>query len=817
MSRLDKNRWQALSPYLDDAIDMTAEERARLLASLRQTHPVIAGDLEALLNDRDAIDRERFLEDSPPQPASLALQGLRVGAYRLHTAIGEGGMGSVWLAERADGRFEGRAAVKLLNAGLIGRAGEERFAREARILAQLTDPGIAHLVDAGVSTLGQPYLILEYVEGEHIDEYCASRKLNVEARIRLFLQVLDAVAHAHANLIVHRDLKPANVLVRADGRVKLLDFGIAKLLEPQQAAGQEQLTVEGARLLTPAFAAPEQMTGGQITTATDVYALGVLLYVLLAGRHPGGQSTRSPVELMNAIVHTEPQRPSDVVESPAVRRALRGDLDTILAKALKKEPAKRYHSVEAFADDLRRYLRREPISARPDTWRYRGAKFVRRHAVGVAAAALVVATIVALVGFYTARLAAERDRARLEAGKSAAASDLLTELLTGADPYNAAGGRKEPTVRELLDAGTERIDRELANQPELKAEMLTVLGRTYHRLNVTDKAVALLERALALGREVDPGHARVAQALNDLGAVLLETGETKRARPLLEEALAMRRRLVGPEGEQTAVTLVELGRAYGDEGDLHRAEPLLREALAIRRKLFGDVHAETATSVNELGLLLFRKGDITGAEPLIRENVAIARAILGERHPDLPTALNNLSLVLLEKRDLAEAESVLRESLAIRRATQGDEAPDLAPALNNLTHVLRQQGKFAEAIAAGEEAVKITTTTRGQNHPSMATMLATLARAHLESGDAASAEPLARRALQIRRAGFPETDLRLAAMKSLLGGTLTGLGRYQEAEALLLEAQKTLTGSSPFERREAALITERLAELRRNR
>src|SRR5262245_46803037 len=319
MPPLSPERWRAVGPYLDHALDLPIEERAGWLEFVRSQDEVLAADLRALLAEHDALHESRFLERSiplPPQAGTTALTGQTVGAYRLVSRIGQGGMGSVWLAERCDGRFEGRAAIKLLNLALMGREGQERFRREGTILARLTHPHIAHLVDAGVSPTGQPYLVLEHVEGQRIDRYCEENRVDIDTRLRLFLDVLDAVAHAHANLIVHRDLKPANVLVNVDGHVKLLDFGIAKLLEADVPTGSalpevSALTREGGGALTPEFAAPEQLTGGQVTTATDVYALGVMLYVLLSGRHPAGADVRSPADLVRAIVDTEPPQVSD--------------------------------------------------------------------------------------------------------------------------------------------------------------------------------------------------------------------------------------------------------------------------------------------------------------------------------------------------------------------------------------------------------------------------------------------------------------------------------------------------------------------------
>ncbi len=405
-------QWRALSPYLDQALEISPEKRAAWLETLREQNPLLATDLQAVLKEYHALSDEGFLETGAAvRPGPAALIGQTVGAYTLESPIGQGGMGTVWLARRSDGRFEGRAAVKFLNVALLGGAGEERFKREGSILARLAHPNIAHLIDAGVAASRQPYLVLEYVEGKEIDEYCNEHALALEAHIRLFLDVLAAVAHAHANLIVHRDIKPSNVLVTGDGQVKLLDFGIAKLLEDDAApAAATKLTREGEGVLTLAFAAPEQVTGNAITTATDVYALGILLYLLLARQHPAESALHSPVDLIKSIVDTQPPRVSDVVASTnKLRRAVRGDLDTIVAKALKKNPAERYASVTAFADDLRRYLGHQTISARPDTLAYRARKFVRRHRVPVAAAALVIAGLSA--GLYVAnqqRIAAER-------------------------------------------------------------------------------------------------------------------------------------------------------------------------------------------------------------------------------------------------------------------------------------------------------------------------------------------------------------------------------------------------------------------------
>jgi eukaryotic-like serine/threonine-protein kinase len=854
------HRWEALSSHLDVALELPGSERATWLESLRSRDGALAHDLEQLIREHEALDQAGFLAHSPRPPAPTmkgqgegtvsgpqetpSLAGQTIGAYTLTSPIGHGGMGSVWLARRSDGRYEGLVAVKLLNASLVGRAGEERFTREGTILARLAHPSIAHLIDAGVWRGGQPYLVLEYVQGEHIDRYCDERRLDVRARIRLFLDVLTAVAHAHANLVVHRDIKPPNVLVRTGDptapkttpRVTLLDFGIAKMLEQDPDSGASiLLTHESGWALTPAFAAPEQLTGGAVTTATDVYALGVLLYVLLGGQHPAGSKPRPPAELIDLVVHTDAPRLSnaidpvkaegghEAVETRAtergttpdrLRRLLEGDLDTIVATALKKNPRERYVSVTAFADDLQRYLDRRPIRARPDTWTYRAGTFIRRHVRGVATTAAMVLLLAGVTGVYLTRLAAERDRARLEADKAAKVSELLTGLLTGADPYATRQTPGEPTVRALLDAGAARVQKELEGQPELQAEMMTVIGRVYQRLRLHDKAQPLLERALALGRQaLGPTHVRVAQSLNDLGVLLRVKGDNAAAIAALEEALAMRRRLLGEEHKDVAVTLVELGRAYRDDGRRERVEPLLRRALAIRRKVLGEEHRETATSLSDLGLLLWNRGDLSDAELLLKQCLTISRKVLAEDHPDVATALANVGLVVDERGDHAAAVTLFREALSIYRKSMGDHQLPIARTLSNLSHPLREQGKYEEAAQGLQQAMTIGRSLYGDEHPFAAMLTVNLARVHLARGEAAAARPLLARALEVRTRALPEGDWRIAATKSLLGESLTRLGRYREAEPLLLEGHRGLKGAHGPEGEQARASVLRLIAL----
>jgi serine/threonine protein kinase len=846
MPHVSPERWRLLSPYLDEALEIPAAERTAWLASIQARDMALAADLRAMLETQQALHESRFLEGAVLDPhVSPSLAGQTVGAYRLVSPIGQGGSGSVWLAERSDGRFHGRAAVKLLNIALIGREGEERFWREGTILARLRHPHIAHLIDAGVSPAGQPYLVLEHVDGQSIDTYCDDRALGIEARLRLFLDVLDAVAQAHANLIVHRDIKPANVLVSTDGRVKLLDFGIAKLLEhdaPWRRSGSVEtsaLSREMGAAMTPEYAAPEQLSGGEVTTATDVNALGVLLYVLLSGQHPAGSAVQSSVTLLRAIVVTEPSRVSDVVASDGephdyatqrgttssrLRRTLRGDLDVIVAKALRKNPEERYTSVAALADDLRRFLRREPITARPATVRYRSAMFLRRHPGSVAAFALVLMFVGGLIAVHTIRLSAERDHAQREAAKAVKVSDLLMGVLTSADPYAARAGSTEPTVRALLDAGAEQVQKDLAGEPALQAEMLTTMGRTYRRLGAYDKAQHLLEMALAVGgKAFGAEDVHVAQTLDSLGVVLADRGDYAGAASTLERALAMRRKLLGGEHADVAVTLVELGRVYQDQGWNDRASALQGEALEIRRKVLGDEHRETAVSRSDLASVLRLNGHLSAAETLLRQSLETNRRTRGDDHPNTSSTLHDLALIEATRGNFHSAESLLLQILPKQRKALGDRHPVVAAMLNTLSRVLLQERRYEEAAPALQEALEIARGALGRDHQLVAIYTINLGALRLAQKEPAQAEALLREGLRIRalapgivptrRRTFLEDDWSLGATKSLLGASLVALGRNEEAEAVLLEARRDLDSLAAPRSAESKAAVLRLVEL----
>jgi serine/threonine-protein kinase len=702
----------ALHPLLDEALELAPEARAEWLTRLRQERPDLAGEIERLLLTEAALDASRFLSGGPGEAVQQAtsLVGRRVGAWTLDRALGQGGMGTVWLAHRSDGRFEGQAAVKLLNLALLDPVGAERFRREGTVLARLGQAHIARLLDAGIAEGGQPYLVLEYVEGERIDHFCDERRLAPESRLRLFLDVLGAVAHAHANLIVHRDLKPSNILVTADGTVKLLDFGIAKLLEEgQPGAEASTLTDVGGRALTPEYAAPEQIAGGPVTTATDVYALGVLLYVLLAGRHPTGEGSRTAAEHLRGILDTEPPRLSTAADGAGaesrastrerLRRLYAGDLDNIVTKALKKRPEERYATVGALADDIQRHLAHLPVSARPDAWTYRASKFVRRNRGSVLLGSLAfLALLGGLIGTLSqaARARVERDFAFRQLSRVEAVNDLNFFVLADAAP----SGRPF-TAGSLLAQAESLVARDRSSAPADRAELYLSLGRQYSLHEEETKARRLLERAYALSREsADPSVG--AKAACALGAPVARAGELDRGEQLVREGLD---RL--PSEERFA-----LDRIYclllGTEVSRARNEvDLAAERVEAAERLYRGLRFPAPSLGLHVQLTLATvyhwAGRLQEASRAFRRAEGQFAALGRDRTESAGTLYNNWALMLLIAGQPQPAESLFRRAMAIG---QGDTTlSGVSPMLlANYARSLAELGRLEEARGYAERA-----------------------------------------------------------------------------------------------------------------
>ena len=827
---------------LDRALDLPREERAGFVQRECGGDDRLAGRLLRLL---EAAERaEAFLETPVAEHTPELLDdllgrgsggtqpapGLVLGRYRILREIGRGGMGAVYLAERADAQYERQVAVKLVPAGLGGGAFAKRFEEERRILASLEHPCIARLYDAGSTPEGTPYLVMEYVEGRPIDRYCEEEDLSVDQRLRLFEQVCRAVEYAHGQLIVHRDLKPSNILVTADGTPKLLDFGVARLLEPAEdsdGTATADPTTIGLRALTPEYASPEQLRGERVTTAADVWALGVLLYRLLAGRHPYRFESRSPIEVERTITDQPPERPSDARKSgdgsSVLARDLRGDLDNVVLAALRPDPARRYGPAAALRTDLQNYLAGFPVRARPDTWRYRAVKFVRRHRAGAAATSLVLLALLAGVGgvWWQARATAR------EAARAQATRDYLIGMFEGLDP-DAAGGQSV-TAEELLDHGTARLGEELAGQPEVRAEVAGVLGTLYRRLGLYDKGRPLLEashESLArLHGEISPEATRAASRLASL---LYEAGELEQAEAVAREALSASRRLYGDADTAVANALsglaairsargeydeaaelhgqaLAIDRAHGTpqavaadldnlgvvqlrRAELDEAGALMEESLAIRRELHGDDHTSVATGLMNLGTVRMEAGDYDAAVDLFEESLSIRRRLLGEGHPNVAVALDNLGQAQQRRGDLEAAEAAHREALAIRIAAFGEDHPTVAVTQNQLAVVEYFRGDYAGAADRFEKVARILIAQLGEEHPDVLSVLNNLGAARREAGDYAAAEPVLRRVLDIRRRTLGDEHPDVAQSLNNLALVLTARGDYAEAEEKYREA-----------------------------
>lgn len=720
MSTLSPEHWREISPLLDHALTLDENQRAAWLESFAAQNPALGDLLRKLLQEHSVLADEKFLEATPEVPVNEgSLQGQTIGAYTLLSAIGQGGMGSVWLAERSDGRFERRVAIKFLHFSIAAQGGIERFKREGRILGQLTHPNIAELLDAGITPSSEPYLVLEYVEGQSITEYCDRRALDVRTRIRLFVDVLSAVAHAHANLIVHRDLKPSNVLVSKDGQVKLLDFGIAKLLADDSATAATLLTLEAGGALTPQFAAPEQITGAPVTTATDVYALGVLLYLLLTGHHPAGDNQRSPAELVKAIVDTEPPRPSEITarrsandvaahsvsSGDKLSRELRGDLDNIVAKALKKNAAERYGSVAAFADDLQRYLKHEPVSAHSDSFSYRANRFIRRNrlAVGlstIAMLAIIAGTTATLIQSRTARR--QRDAALRERDRANRIAEFMTGMFQISDPSERVG--TPVTAREVLDKASQDISSGLSKDPEEQGRMMYVMGAAYLNLGLYSRAQTLFEGSLKLeSASLGGENSETLRTTQQLGWTLFQEGHLAQAEALQRQVYDTRRRVLGLDHDDTLSVSSDLANNLDAQGKHAEAEKLEREILNRRRTTLGPEDAHTLGSMDTLADILVGENRLAEADALESEALAIQRRLHGDEN--LETIHYMMNQTAIEGRMGKDTEQSLQQQLKLQRRLLGPDQPETADTLYNLASAVAKKGHTNEALSLLRQSV----------------------------------------------------------------------------------------------------------------
>ncbi|MEM8483944.1 MAG: serine/threonine-protein kinase [Bacteroidota bacterium] len=803
-SEFERQHWQQIEALFAEAITLSGVERAVFLENACETQPHLRAHVEALCEAHekaasylDVIDGSNaavLLQET--HQGSIAEAGTRVGSYQLIREIGRGGMGVVYLAERADGQFEQQVALKLMKQGIDTAQVRERFLRERQILAQLRHPNISRLLDGGVDEAGRPYIVMEYVAGTSLIKYCNEHTLDIDARLQLFQHVCKAVQYAHQNLTVHRDLKPSNMLVTSADELKLLDFGIAKLLTPDTTPGQT-LTQMGSTPMTPEYAAPEQFSGEPVTTATDVYALGVVLYELLVGRRPFVADNASPKHISEAIAASAPSRPSVAVQDKTgtdpvtvsqqrsthpdrLQRRLAGDLDTIVLKALRKEPDRRYASAEAFFEDIRRHLEGLPVLARSDTFGYRAGKFVRRHRSAVALASLLVMSLFA--GLFTTLWQARE--AASEAAKADRVKEFTISLFEASNPMLQAQG-DSIQVRELLDQGVGRINEELQDQPEVKGEMLATLGRVYRELGSFEKADSLLFQALKVREEVNgPDHPDIATSLYNLAWLKRLTEEFDEADSLYRRSYDMRVRLFGPKHLDVAESALGLGILHNDRAAYDTAISYYNEALAIYDEEYDDPnHSDVLTLQNNLATMYSATDNVQLAESLYTEVLESRRVTLGEQHPHFALSLANLGAQKLDQAEYEIADSLFGEALEVYIHNYGFNHAESASVMVRKAVAKQSLGAYLEADSLFATALEIQKVIFGEVDSRVGSTMYNMARLRMVYGDYAGAERMYRSVMEIDRKTLGEEHVYIALNLDYLGQALLEQGKTELALA----------------------------------
>ena len=810
-------RWQEIRALFEDVVGAGTASRAERLQIIGVRDPELRASVEALLN-MDGVTEDPLQRAIGAAAGDLLEQhadrliGTRVGPYRIVSVLGHGGTSTVYAAERADPQFQQMVAIKVLHHATIHPRMRSRLHSERHILAKLEHPCIARLIDSGDLEDGTPYIVMEHVAGEDVLQYCDSRTLFVRERLELFVKVCEAVQYAHRNLIVHRDLKPGNILVTPEANPKLLDFGIAKLLAPESISHTLPVTRLQERVLTPENAAPEQVLGRPITTATDIYALGVLLYQLLSGRPPYRLTSYSQLQLERAICMDDPPRPSQAVTakiagetdldrqrisdrrglSPERLRArLAGDLDAVIAMAMRKEPERRYGSAQALADDIGRHLRAEPVLARQGDWRYNSAKFLRRHFLAVSGIAALIVGLAGVAGitlWQNHRIELARQATARERDRAQQVSGFLVDVFSQADPFNAQG--HDTTAKDLLDRGAAKIMENLDEQPEVRAELLESIGLAYRRQGRSAQAVPLFEQALTIRRAAKPANpAQVAVALANLAEALTDAGNLTSAEGYLNQALSLSKGASPSANRQTADILMQLGRlALDGRSQPAQATEYFQQALSVYANVLGPGSAEAGAALIGLADSAIWRNDYAQAEKYERDGLAIYQSTLSRDHPDHAVALANLGSILVERGKFSEAEPMLSEALEVEKRVFGPAHQRVAQTLESIARLYENRGEYRRAIDTASQALALTRQRLGEEHYLVGYRLDYLASLYLQAHDAATAEKLARDALQIYGRSLPAEHLYVASTRQLLGDILIARQRYPAAMAELRNA-----------------------------
>lgn len=828
--RMDPELWSRIEVILDGALDLQGADRKTFLSRATRGDEALRGRVEELLAVEEPalgfIEKPLF---SVPADEGWGTnerdleEGSLIGVYRVERRIGRGGMGAVYLARRDDQLFDKQVAIKVLRRGRDSEEIARRFRHERQILAQLDHPNIAKLLDGGTTSDGRPYFVMEYVNGIRIDHYCDKQKLSTRQRVGLFRKVCSAVSFAHQNLVIHRDLKPSNILVGDLGEPILLDFGIAKLIGGSGLEGPDPtlLTDPGSQPMTPRYASPEQVEGLPVTTGSDIYSLGVLLYELLTGHRAYLTPRASLQELREVVCGEQPEKPSSVVQKTVgdgedpesgstltpfsvsstrdgdpriLRRSLAGDLDSIVLKSLRKESHHRYLSVGELSEDLRRHLEGLPVLARQGELTYRGYQFLRRHRLALVTASAVLMSLLAVTLGVLRQEAvdavAARDAALQQRDHALAVSDFLTKRFQLTMPQIDQG--KTITARELLDEGREAIrDRRDFLRPSLEAPARGILGRAYLGLHLIEDAQEMLEENLALLDSGEEAARDRAQVMIDLVAVYLEQNETQRAEEMKKQALEILR---SGQADDLRLATYMNNRAIRlrSAGEVALAEILFREAIDMKTRILGEDHLDVSEVQDNLAYLLERMGRFEEAEELYGSVLEAMEATYGRPSLEVAATLNSLAILYLNTERFPEGEAMARESLANRQA-HGVTGADLEMARHSLATILRLQGKLDEAELLHRQAYESVVLDHGEGHRTVGFVLTALAATLEAAGRFEEAEATARQALGVFRKSFDADHWRIADASSVLGGTLLGQGKLEEAEPLIRRSLPTLS------------------------
>jgi len=725
---MNKEFWQIITFILDRVLELGPEEQMKFIERECKHDPELKiqvitflksinkseGLWEELLDSNRALVNELTSSGTALEEITAGFVPNQIGPYKINRLLARGGMGNVYLAERSDGQFHRNVAIKILRSELTHDNLEQRFLYEREILSSLEHPNIARLYDGGLTTDGRPYLVMEYVDGKPISSFCSQHNCSLENKLKLFTQVCEAVSYAHRNLIIHRDLKPDNIFVTSEEVVKILDFGIAKIIDTELSAEELLRTQEGLRLLSIQYAAPEQITLEKVTTATDVYGLGLLLYEIVTGCKPYDLKEKKLKEAEHIIRHLSPDLPSSKAEKPSISSKLKGDLDAIILKALRKEPQHRYQSAEQLLDDLNRYKAHLPVQAQKDSIHYRSVKFAKRHSTAIISLMLVISISIGFVFYHTYRITTERNIAQTEAQKAQQAVSFLMEMFESANPEESLGDTL--TVYDLLKKGVQNTEA-LGDQPVLKSQMFEVIGRVYRSLGEYQNARSLLEKSYRLRlQEFGLQHPETVESLDQIGILLSEEGKFSEAESFFRLSYSIRVQLFDSLRASLFDTKSELAYVLRRQGKFSDSKKIYEELVNTFRVHLGDEDNSTISSMSGLGAVLHAMNNYEEAEKYYRKVLEVRRKNLGPVHPDIAMSLNSLGALLMNKGDFQEAEELLNLSFKMRKELYGPEHPKVALTMNNLAILNRDKGEFESAEKLFQESLKMRKSILGENH-----------------------------------------------------------------------------------------------------